>query len=498
MYFISTRGEEKVTGAQAVVQGIAQDGGLFVPERFPQVTEEELSAMLSMDYPERAALVLGKYFDEYDGEELLSALRSAYAQFDDGDAAPLVKVENGMYMLELFHGPTCAFKDMALTVLPYLLRKGCDLLGIRETMLVLVATSGDTGKAALEGFKDAEGVKVMVVYPDDGVSKMQKLQMCTQQGGNVNVVAVKGNFDDCQSTVKRIFNSEDCKRKLKEKGVLLSSANSINFGRLAPQIAYYFSAYLDLVSSEQIAMGDKVDFTVPTGNFGNILAAYYAKQMGLPVGKLVCASNRNNVLSDFVNKGEYNCKRPFFKTMSPSMDILISSNLERLLFEISGRDAALTQERMTALATQGKYSVRAEELKKIREQFYAGFAGEDETVDCVYEFFTEYGYPMDPHTGVAMFVAENYTQERGKEAGKEDAPPMVVVSTASPYKFPQAVYYALTGNDVKDSFKGIKRINLLTAMKVPDSLKAIRNLPIRFKTSVGADKIFDEVLKFVG
>ena len=499
MYFVSTRGKGRVTGAEAVVQGLAEDGGLFVPEKFPSVTKEEMERMLGMDYPERAALVLSKYFDDYDKDELLSALKKAYSQFDEGDAAPLVKVENGMFMLELYHGPTCAFKDMALTVLPYLLRKGCDILGIKDTILILVATSGDTGKAALEGFKDQKGVKIMVAYPDDGVSKMQKLQMCTQDGDNVNVVAVKGNFDDCQTTVKKIFHSEECKAELKKRGIRLSSANSINFGRLAPQIAYYFSAYLDLVSSEQIKMGDKVDFTVPTGNFGNILAAYYAKQMGLPVGKLVCASNRNNVLTDFILRGVYDVsKRPFYKTMSPSMDILISSNLERLLFEISGRDAALTQERMESLAKTGRYSVRAEELKSIKEQFYAGYASEDDTVDCIYEFFTEYGYPMDPHTGVAMCVAERYQEALEKETPPVKPLPMVVVSTASPYKFPQAVYYALTGNDVKDSFKGIKRINLLTAMKVPESLKEIRYKPIRFKTAVMADHIFEEVLKFVG
>ena len=499
MYFVSTRGKGRVTGAEAVVQGLAEDGGLFVPEKFPSVTKEEMERMLGMDYPERAALVLSKYFDDYDKDELLAALKKAYSQFDEGDAAPLVKVENGMFMLELYHGPTCAFKDMALTVLPYLLRKGCDILGIKDTVLILVATSGDTGKAALEGFKDQKGVKIMVAYPDDGVSKMQKLQMCTQDGENVNVVAVKGNFDDCQTTVKKIFHSEECKAELKKRGIRLSSANSINFGRLAPQIAYYFSAYLDLVSSEQIKMGDKVDFTVPTGNFGNILAAYYAKQMGLPVGKLVCASNRNNVLTDFILRGVYDVsKRPFFKTMSPSMDILISSNLERLLFEISGRDAALTQERMESLTKTGRYSVRAEELKSIKEQFYAGYASEDDTVDCIYEFFTEYGYPMDPHTGVAMCVAERYQEALEKETPPIKPLPMVVVSTASPYKFPQAVYYALTGNDVKDSFKGIKRINLLTAMKVPESLKEIRYKPIRFKTAVTADHIFDEVLKFVG
>ena len=497
MQFISTRGEEKVTGAEAIVKGIAADGGLFVPASFPAVSQEELESMLGMDYPERAAFILHKYLDEYDKDELLAALKKAYAQFEGGDAAPLVRVENGMYMLELFHGPTCAFKDMALTVLPYLLRKGCDLCGIKEKILILVATSGDTGKAALEGFKDADGIKIMVFYPDDGVSKMQKLQMCTQEGNNVNVVAVKGNFDDCQTGVKKIFGSAECKKKLAQKGYLLSSANSINFGRLAPQICYYFSAYCDLVTSDQIKMGDKVNFTVPTGNFGNILAGYYAKKMGLPVGTLVCASNKNNVLTDFWNKGTYDVKRPFYKTMSPSMDILVSSNLERLIFELSGRDAALTKERMASLAATGRYSLRAEELQKIRSEFFAAYAGEGDTVDCIYEFFDEYGYPMDTHTGVAMSVAQRYEEKMKKDNPKEELPPMVVVSTASPYKFPQDVLYALTGNDVKDSFKGIKRINLLTAMKVPEALKAIRYKPILFKQTTVPDKMFDEVLKFV-
>lgn len=497
MQFISTRGEEKVTGAEAIVKGIAADGGLFVPASFPAVSQVELESMLGMDYPERAAFILHKYLDEYDKDELLAALKKAYAQFEGGDAAPLVRVENGMYMLELFHGPTCAFKDMALTVLPYLLRKGCDLCGIKEKILILVATSGDTGKAALEGFKDADGIKIMVFYPDDGVSKMQKLQMCTQEGNNVNVVAVKGNFDDCQTGVKKIFGSAECKKKLAEKGYLLSSANSINFGRLAPQICYYFSAYCDLVTSDQIKMGDKVNFTVPTGNFGNILAGYYAKKMGLPVGTLVCASNKNNVLTDFWNKGTYDVKRPFYKTMSPSMDILVSSNLERLIFELSGRDAALTKERMASLAATGRYSLRAEELQKIRSEFYAAYAGEGDTVDCIYEFFDEYGYPMDTHTGVAMSVAQRYEEKMKKDNPKKELPPMVVVSTASPYKFPQDVLYALTGNDVKDSFKGIKRINLLTAMKVPEALKAIRYKPILFKQTTVPDKMFDEVLKFV-
>ena len=332
MKFVSTRGGEKVTGAQAIVRGLSANGGLFVPEKFPQVSAEELEELLEADYAERAAHILGKYLDEYDRDGLLSACRSAYAKFDGGDPAPLVRIDDGVYMLELWHGPTLAFKDMALTLLPYLLRKGCDICGVKEQILILTATSGDTGKAALEGFKDADGVKITVFYPSDGVSKMQKLQMCTQDGANVNVVAVKGNFDDCQNAVKEIFSNPDCAAKLKEKNYILSSANSINFGRLAPQIAYYFSAYLDLVSAGQIPMGEEIDFTVPTGNFGNILAAYYAKQMGLPVRRLHCASNSNNVLTEFIATGVYDLHREFIKKTSPSMDILVSSNLERLIF----------------------------------------------------------------------------------------------------------------------------------------------------------------------
>ena len=324
MIFISTRGGEKVTGAEAIVKGLSDNGGLFVPEKFPQVSKEEMQEMLYMNYPERAATVLHKYLDDYDKAELLKACESAYAKFEGPDPAPLVRIEDGIYILELFHGPTCAFKDMALTVLPYLLRKGCDICGIKEQILVLVATSGDTGKAALEGFKDANGIKIMVFYPDDGVSSMQKLQMCTQEGKNVNVVAVKGNFDDCQTAVKNIFNSAEGAEELKKYNTRLSSANSINFGRLAPQIAYYFSAYFDLVTAGQIEMGQEVDFSVPTGNFGNILAAYYAKRMGLPVRRLHCASNMNNILTDFLAKGCYDVHREFYKTTSPSMDILVS------------------------------------------------------------------------------------------------------------------------------------------------------------------------------
>ena len=491
MKFISTRGGECVSGAQAIVQGIAKDGGLFVPEQFPQVSKEELEKMLPQSYAERASFVLSKYLDEYDAAELTKACEAAYARFEGDDPAPLVKIDAGLYMLELFHGPTCAFKDMALTLLPYLLRKGCDLCGIKETVLILVATSGDTGKAALEGFKDANGVKIMVFYPNDGVSKMQKLQMATQEGNNVRVVAVRGNFDECQTAVKKIFTSDACKEELLKKGVILSSANSINFGRLAPQIAYYFSAYLDLVSSGQIDMGAEINFAVPTGNFGNNLAAYYAKRMGLPVGKLICASNKNNVLTDFIRTGVYDKRREFYKTMSPSMDILISSNLERLLFELSGRNAVRVQMRMDKLAAEGVYELYDEEKEQVQELLWADFCGEDETVETIYEFFEEYQYPMDTHTACAMYAAGNYIAQHEK-----DAAPMVVVSTASPYKFPQDVMYAITGNDIKDSFKAIKHLNIATAMKVPASLSKLREKPVRFTEVADGDKLYPLALRF--
>ncbi|MCD8295061.1 MAG: threonine synthase [Clostridia bacterium] len=491
MNFISTRGGEKVTGAQAIVKGLSEGGGLYVPEVFPKVSVSEMNDMLDMSYPERAALVLGKYLDDYDKDGLLKACEAAYAKFD-GDPAPLLRLDDQVYILELWHGPTCAFKDMALTLLPYLLRKGCDICGIKEEILVLVATSGDTGKAALEGFRDAEGVKIMVFYPSEGVSKMQKMQMCTQEGGNVNVVAVKGNFDDCQTAVKEIFSSPEDNAILKEKGILLSSANSINFGRLAPQIAYYFSAYLDLVTSRQIEMGEGVDFCVPTGNFGNILAAYYAKQMGLPIRRLHCASNKNNILTDFLKTGVYDTNREFYRTTSPSMDILVSSNLERLIFEISGRDAKLTAERMTSLKKTGRYEITPSELAAIQQTFDGGYATEDACVEAMYDIFMDVGYTMDTHTGCAMKVALDWF-----EKNKKDETNMVIVSTANPYKFPQDVLYAVTGNDVKDSFKGIKRLHAATAMEVPKNLMSLRDKPVRFTRVASKKDLFKEVLAFV-
>ncbi len=491
MKYISTRGGGKVSAAEATVKGLADDGGLYVPEKFPQISEEEWAQLYEMSYAERAAFVISEYYEEYDKTALKAACESAYSRFA-GDPAPLVRLDDGVYMLELWHGPTCAFKDMALTVLPYLLRTGCDMCGVKERVLILTATSGDTGKAALEGFKDAEGIKVCVFYPSEGVSKIQKLQMCTQEGGNVNVAGVRGNFDDCQSAVKAIFTNAEQVKAIKDKNYILSSANSINIGRLVPQIAYYVSAYCDLVTSGQLEQGEEIDFCVPCGNFGNVLAGYYAKHMGVPIRRLHCASNENRILTDFFETGVYDLHRELIKTTSPSMDILISSNLERLIFEASGRDAALTKKRMESLKTDRKYSVTPEELEKIAEIFDGGSANEDESVEAMYDVFVDTGYVMDTHTGCAMKVAVDWFEKHKKDETK-----MVIVGTANPYKFPQDVLYAVTGNDVKDSFKGIKRLHNATAMAVPKCLKELKDKPVIFNRTVDRKKLFDEVIAFI-
>ena len=492
MQFISTRGKDKVScSAKAIAQGLASDGGLFVPEKFPSVSEQELKGMLDMSYSEIATLVLHKYLEEYDYNELLSACEKAYAKFEDNEPAPVVKIEDNTFIMELFHGPTLAFKDIALTLLPYLMRKGCDISGIKDEILILAATSGDTGKAALEGFKDADGIKVMVFFPSDGVSDMQKLQMCTQEGSNVNVVAVKGNFDDCQTAVKNIFSNKEFNAKLKENNVVLSSANSMNFGRLAPQIAYYFSAYCDLVNSEEIKMGDKINFVVPTGNFGNILAGYYAKQMGLPINKLICASNDNNVLSEFFMEGNYDVNREFFKTMSPSMDILISSNLERLIFELCGRDASLTEERMLSLKKSGIYSISKAEKEKLDAEFYADFAEEEDCVETIAWFYDEHGYVLDTHTAVATCV-RYYYQEYLNDKTKT-----VILSTASPYKFAHDVLKAIEGKAPQDAFKSADKLLELSATPIPKQILELKTKEIRFSKVIDKTETFDAVMDFI-
>lgn len=492
MRFISTRGGDAAkNAAEAIVNGLARDGGLYVPERFPDF-KDALAEMVQEDYPTRAARVLSSFLEEYDREKLYAACRKAYGQFEEGEPAPVVKLDEGYYVMELFHGPTLAFKDVALTLLPYLLREGCNLCGIEETVLILVATSGDTGKAALEGFKDADGIKIMVFYPGEGVSDMQKRQMSVQEGGNVSVLAVEGNFDDCQSAVKRIFSDEEAVRRLKEKNCILSSANSINFGRLCPQIVYYFSAYCDLAGAGEIELGDEVNFVVPTGNFGNILAGWYAKKMGLPIGKLICASNANNVLTDFFASGNYDLNRPFFKTTSPSMDILISSNLERLVFECAGRDAELTAARMKELAEKKHYAVSPREKSLLMREFYANFAGEEEVAETIGNFFEEYDYPLDPHTAVAVAVHNGYVCETG------DSGPTVILSTASPYKFPESVLRAMDVNFDGDSFVAAEKLEEETAVPVPAQIARLKTLPVRFTAKAAPDDLLDAVLAFIG
>lgn len=490
MQFISTRGGVAAeNAAKAITKGLSSDGGLFVPYTFSDVSGD-FDNLLQMDYAERAAFIIGKFLEEYDKEGLLTACKKAYSQFEENDAAPVVKIDDNLFVLELFHGPTLAFKDIALTLLPYLLRTGANISGVKETILILVATSGDTGKAALEGFKNQEGVKICVFYPSEGVSDMQKLQMCTQEGDNVNVIGVKGNFDDCQTAVKKIFTSKECAAKLKDENVVLSSANSINFGRLVPQIVYYFSAYCDLVNAGEISLGDKIDFTVPTGNFGNILAGYYAKKMGLPVNKLVCASNSNNVLTEFFLSGTYDANREFFKTMSPSMDILISSNLERLVFELSGRDSALTAERMSNLKTYGKYSLAKDEKTALQKEFYAGYCDEEECMEQMSDSFNDSGYLCDPHTAVALKVANDYAAENNPQAK------MVVLSTASPYKFSQNVLKAVGGKSVKDAFDAAKTLETLSAAPIPSQISELKNKEKRFSKVIDKADAATEVLRF--
>lgn len=491
MKYISTRNKEiKVTSAQAIVSGLSKDGGLFVPETFPKLEKKDFEQLIEMSYPERAAKVFSMYLDDYSYEELLDYATKAYSRFYGEDPCPLVNVDDGLYVLELWHGPTCAFKDMALTMLPHLLSAARKKTGESARTLILVATSGDTGKAALEGFRDVEGTDIIVFYPSEGVSDMQKLQMMTQEGDNVFVCAIEGNFDDAQSAVKTIFNDKEIQEKLLSGGYKLSSANSINWGRLAPQIAYYVSSYCDMISSGKIEYGDKVNFCVPSGNFGNILAAYYASLMGVGVNKLICASNVNNVLTDFFNTGVYNIHRDFHKTVSPSMDILISSNLERLLFEFCGRDDKLIAQRMESLKKDGKYSVSEEEMKKLNRIFSVGYATEDDTLSVIDSSLEVYDYLMDTHTAVATSVYYDYYE------ATDDETPTVIVSTANAYKFPCDVYQALSGEYVDDAKKATKKLFSFSGEEVPVPLAELDKKQVRFTKIIDKADIADEVLKY--
>ncbi len=476
MNYISTRTKEseKRSAAFVIKNGLAPDGGLYVPETIPQLTTEEMDALIKMDYIDRATYILSLFLTDYTKEELKSAAEAAYsAEKFGGPAAPIAKV-GGKYFLELWHGPTSAFKDMALQIMPRLLSFSLGKTGEEKDAYILVATSGDTGKAALEGYCDIDRVKIQVFYPVDGVSNIQKKQMASQKGNNVQVVAIKGNFDDAQSGVKAIFADEKAKAKLAENGYFFSSANSINWGRLAPQIVYYISAYCDLVAEGEIKYGDLLDVTVPTGNFGNILAGYIAKKMGLPLGKLVCASNKNDILTDFINNGVYDKRREFFTTVSPSMDILISSNLERLLWFTVG--AEKTKECMDKLSKEGIYTLDKEAMEIIREDFAGYSASEEETAATVSELFKEWGYLCDTHTAVAANAAKQFESESENK--------MLVVSTASPYKFAPAVLSALGENVPEDDFDALDKLFAVTKTAIPKNLASLREAEVRFTKTI--------------
>ncbi|WP_294569009.1 threonine synthase [uncultured Subdoligranulum sp.] len=476
MQYQSTRDSRiRVSASEAIVRGLAPQSGLFVPEAFPQA---DLAAWKNLSYPELAQRVLAGYLTDYQEQFLEQATTSTYGDAFGRKAGYTRKVHDGVYALELWHGPTCAFKDYALQLMPKLLVEAKHNLGRTEKTRILVATSGDTGKAALAGYAGLDGIEISVFYPDAGTSEIQRLQMVTQTGENVRVYAVEGNFDDAQTGVKRVFADASVADALERRDIRLSSANSINWGRLAPQIVYYFYAYFRLVEQGAVAWGRPVDFCVPTGNFGDILAGYYAKRMGLPVGKLVCASNKNNVLTDFLRTGTYDARRTFYKTTSPSMDILISSNLERLLYHVS-ESCEKVAGWMKDLAETGTYTVDADTLAKIQQNFAAGYADDMQGAAEIHDRFVQDGYLCDTHTAVAFCVAENNRSEA----------PMVVLSTASPFKFPRDVLAALGEQAPESDFAAMKCLTEKTKQQAPASLCVLDSLPVRFSEKIRPEEI---------
>lgn len=487
MKFVSTRNRENIVSTgQAILQGISRDGGLFAPCIFPSIGD--LESLLELDYREIALFILGSFFPELGMDYLKESIDKAYDdKFQDKEIASLVDVGD-MEFLELYHGPTLAFKDMALSILPYLIRGAESIEKIDKEILILTATSGDTGKAALEGFANVKGIKIMVFYPENGVSNIQRLQMITQDGDNTMVVGIKGNFDHAQSGVKAIFNDMDLKELLDRHDYILSSANSINIGRLIPQIVYYIHGYMSMVKRNKIQMGEKINIVVPTGNFGNILAAYYAKKMGLPIGKLICASNENNVLTDFFNKGVYDSRRELLLTSSPSMDILISSNLERLLFHLRGEDDKLISSKMEDLVKRGYYDMEGMDTQDI----YGNYAVEEEISWGINHLFQKYGYLVDPHTAVAYMVYRKYLEET------KDHRKAIIVSTASPFKFGGKVASSI-GIDIRDEdeFDILKSLSEKTGIDMPSSVERLRDKPVRHHSVVDRDEMKAMVMKFL-
>ena len=500
MQYQSTGGAiNKISSAEAIVSGLSGDGGLFVPGSFPQITLETIIELSKKSYAARAAYIMSLYLSDFTQEELTTYSNSAYSVkkgtsgFTD-HIAPLYGLNDNTHFLELWHGPTCAFKDMALQVMPLLLTASLKKINEKRKVCILVATSGDTGKAALEGFKDIENTKIMVFYPENGVSEVQKIQMTTQKGNNVNVVSVEGNFDDSQTGVKEIFKDKAFIKELDNNGVFLSSANSINWGRLVPQIVYYISAYCDLITGRKIKPGEKINFCVPTGNFGNILAAYYAEKMGLPVNKLICASNRNDVLTQFINTGVYDKNRPFYTTVSPSMDILVSSNLERLLYELSEKDGNTVTSYMKSLSENGNYKITPKTGDELNRIFSSGYCTEEETMQTIKNTYKNDNYLIDTHTAVAYKVLNDYKKSTG------DKTVSVVVSTASPFKFCGAVINALdesTGVTINDDITMIEKLSDMTGCNIPDPLKGLKNEKQRFTETVSINKMKDSVKRFI-
>lgn len=495
MQYVSTRNKRwRCSASEAIAQGLAPDGGLLTPEVLPKLSPNGLTTMTDMSYQQRAVFVMNSFLEDFTASELSSYANHAYGpdKFDTKEVAPVRAVDDSTYCLELWHGPTCAFKDMALQMLPHLLSASLVKNEEKKTVCILVATSGDTGKAALEGFRDVDKTRILVFYPKDGVSDIQQLQMRTQEGGNVGVCAVVGNFDDAQTGVKRLFSDESLRETLAERGYFFSSANSINWGRILPQLVYYISAYCDLVRDGKLSMGDKVNFCVPTGNFGDILAAYYAKRMGLPVGKLICASNCNDVLTDFLRTGVYDKNRPFHTTMSPSMDILVSSNLERLLFDLSGENDAEVKGYMDALAKTGKYEVSDAIKAALADQFWGGFCGEAGTSAAIAKYYKENGYLIDTHTAVAASVMEQYRKATG------DKTVTVFVSTASPYKFCDHVLRAIGETPAGDGVELLDQLHETTGTAIPRRLAALKGKARRFDLTCekpGMDSVVLEFLK---
>ena len=495
MQYLSTRDSKcRVESTQAISRGISAEGGLFVPETLPSITLDTIQSMTGMSYVERAKYVLSLFLTDFTPEEIAYCAENAYTteKFGSDKIAQISKVEPGEYLLELWHGPTCAFKDMALQILPYLLTTSAKKAAAGKEIVILVATSGDTGKAALEGFKDVPGTKMVVFYPQDGVSQMQKRQMTTQEGGNVAVCAIEGNFDDAQTGVKKIFTDQAVVEKLAQHSMIFSSANSINWGRLLPQVVYYLSTYAELVKAGEIQLGEAINVVVPTGNFGNILAAYYAKKMGLPVNKLICASNANNVLTDFLTTGVYDRNRAFYATTSPSMDILISSNLERLLYDLCSRDDATIRDWFGQLGKTGRYEVSQEVKDQIKELFWAGCCDDEGTKQTIGDTFRKDHYLCDTHTAVAVNVYRQYKETTGDETKT------VIASTASPYKFASSVLGAITDNIPEDEYEQIDELNRISGLPVPKALAELKNKPVRFTGSIEKSEMEETVLKLLG